>query len=163
VQRQSPQVTPIEVKQVESDHHDLGGPPLEFILQNREVGGAIGRGNLSKAVRPVIAATGKNLHRRVSEMNLSAVAVELDLVDPPRAGWDPIDRRRQLGFDEPRIRRLDADRRGVFALERHTLTHATKLGFKPSSVRDAAGDATVTRSFDPGAEETLFYPRLVGG
>src|SRR4029077_10272308 len=138
--------TPVEVKQVESDHYDLGGPPLEFILQRREVGGAIGsrdnhftvddrgacihvpsvRGNLSKAVRPVIAATGKNLHRRVSEMNLNAVAVELDLVDPPGVGWDPIDRRRQLRFDEPRIRRLDADRRGLFALERHTLTHATK-------------------------------------
>jgi len=26
-----------------------------------------------------------------------------------------------------------------------------------------ADAATVTRSFDPGAEETLFYPRLVGG
>ena len=91
MQRQSPQVTPIEVKQVESDRHDLGGPPLEFILQNREVGGAIGRGNLSKAVRPVIAATGKNLHRRVSEMNLNAVAVELDLVEPSGAGRHLLD------------------------------------------------------------------------
>jgi hypothetical protein len=30
-------------------------------------------------------------------------------------------------------------------------------------VRDAAGDVRVTRSFDPTASETLFYPRLVGG
>jgi len=27
----------------------------------------------------------------------------------------------------------------------------------------AVRDVIVTRSFDPGAEETLFYPRLVGG
>jgi hypothetical protein len=32
-----------------------------------------------------------------------------------------------------------------------------------AAVRDAAGKATVTRSFDPVAEETLFFPRLVGG
>ena len=38
----------------------------------------------------------------------------------------------------------------------------TSLGFT-AAVRDAAGNATVIRSFDPTAEETLFYPRLVGG
>ncbi len=39
----------------------------------------------------------------------------------------------------------------------------TSSGFT-AAVRDAAGDVTVTRSFDPDAEEkTLFYPRLVGG
>ena len=32
-----------------------------------------------------------------------------------------------------------------------------------AAVRDAAGKATVTRSFDPTAEETIFFPRLVGG
>jgi len=32
-----------------------------------------------------------------------------------------------------------------------------------AAVRDQDGKATVTRSFDPTAEETLFYPRLVGG
>jgi hypothetical protein len=32
-----------------------------------------------------------------------------------------------------------------------------------AAVRDAAGDVRVTRSFDPTASETLFYPRLVGG
>ena len=32
-----------------------------------------------------------------------------------------------------------------------------------AAVRDAAGKATVTRTFDPNAEETLFFPRLVGG
>ena len=38
----------------------------------------------------------------------------------------------------------------------------TAVGFT-AAVRDAAGKATVTRSFDPTANETLFYPRLVGG
>jgi hypothetical protein len=38
----------------------------------------------------------------------------------------------------------------------------TSVGYT-AAVRDAAGKATVTRSFDPAAEETLFFPRLVGG
>jgi hypothetical protein len=32
-----------------------------------------------------------------------------------------------------------------------------------AAVRTAAGDVTRIRSFDPTAEETLFFPRLVGG
>jgi hypothetical protein len=32
-----------------------------------------------------------------------------------------------------------------------------------AAVRSASGGAEVTRRFDPNAEETLFYPRLVGG
>ncbi len=38
----------------------------------------------------------------------------------------------------------------------------TAAGFT-AAVRDAAGKATVTRVFDPTAEETLIFPRLVGG
>jgi hypothetical protein len=38
----------------------------------------------------------------------------------------------------------------------------TTVGYT-AAVRDAAGKATVTRSFDPTAEETVFFPRLVGG
>ena len=38
----------------------------------------------------------------------------------------------------------------------------TTVGYT-ATVRDAAGKTTVTRSFDPTAEETLFFPRLVGG
>jgi hypothetical protein len=38
----------------------------------------------------------------------------------------------------------------------------TAVGYT-AAVRDAAGKAAVTRSFDPTAEETVFYPRLVGG
>jgi hypothetical protein len=32
-----------------------------------------------------------------------------------------------------------------------------------AAVRTATGEASVTRSFDPSAEETVFFPRLVGG
>jgi hypothetical protein len=38
----------------------------------------------------------------------------------------------------------------------------TGRGFTPA-VRTSTGEATVIRSFDPTAEETLFLPRLVGG
>jgi hypothetical protein len=32
-----------------------------------------------------------------------------------------------------------------------------------AAFRTESGDPVITRSFDPAAEETLFYPRLVGG
>ena len=38
----------------------------------------------------------------------------------------------------------------------------TGVGFT-AAVRTAAGEVSLVRSFDPTAEETLFFPRLVGG
>ena len=38
----------------------------------------------------------------------------------------------------------------------------TGLGFTAAE-RTANGEATVTRGFNPNAEETLFFPRLVAG
>jgi hypothetical protein len=38
----------------------------------------------------------------------------------------------------------------------------TGAGFT-AAVRTEIGEARVTRSFDPTAEETVFFPRLVGG
>ena len=38
----------------------------------------------------------------------------------------------------------------------------TRLGFT-AAVRSASGEVTIVRSFDPTAEETVFFPRLVGG
>ena len=38
----------------------------------------------------------------------------------------------------------------------------TGAGFT-AAVRSGPGEQRVIRSFDPTAEETLFYPRLVGG
>jgi hypothetical protein len=38
----------------------------------------------------------------------------------------------------------------------------TGYGFT-AAVRTASGEVTMQRTFDPTAEETLFFPRLVGG
>jgi hypothetical protein len=38
----------------------------------------------------------------------------------------------------------------------------TKVGFT-AAVRTGAGQASQIRSFDPNAEESVFFPRLVGG
>jgi hypothetical protein len=38
----------------------------------------------------------------------------------------------------------------------------TGAGFT-AAIRTASGEPVVTHKFDPTAEETLFYPRLVGG
>ena len=38
----------------------------------------------------------------------------------------------------------------------------TDLGFT-AATRTTSGEPVVTRRFDPAAEETLFFPRLVGG
>ena len=41
--------------------------------------------------------------------------------------------------------------------------HLKKLAFAGSAaVRTSSGETKVTRTFDPTAEQTLFYPRLVG-
>jgi hypothetical protein len=38
----------------------------------------------------------------------------------------------------------------------------TGAGFA-AAVRTASGEAVVKRTFDPNADETLFFPRLIGG
>jgi hypothetical protein len=38
----------------------------------------------------------------------------------------------------------------------------TLAGFT-AAVRTTSGEVALTRTFDPTAEETLFFPRLVGG
>jgi hypothetical protein len=38
----------------------------------------------------------------------------------------------------------------------------TKAGFT-AAIRTASGEVTKIHSFEPTAEETLFFPRLVGG
>jgi hypothetical protein len=103
VQRQAPKVSSVEVKQVERDHYDFGGSALELILEYRKVCDAISpgdnhlrvddrracidvpsvRGNLPKAIGPVVAAASVHLDHRVSEMELQAVAIHLDFVNPP--------------------------------------------------------------------------------
>jgi hypothetical protein len=57
-------------------------------------------------------------------------------------------------FDAKDAKALSAAERRFKAL--------TGAGFIAAS-RTASGEPVVKRSFDPTAEETLFFPRLVGG
>lgn len=54
-----------------------------------------------------------------------------------------------------------ADAKAVLKAEGR-LKKLTRLGFT-AAVRSASGEVTIVRSFDPTAEETVFFPRLVGG
>ncbi|GLR97956.1 MULTISPECIES: hypothetical protein [Bradyrhizobium] len=53
------------------------------------------------------------------------------------------------------------DRKRLAEAERR-FKELTDQGFT-AATRTAAGDLNVVRTFDPTADETLFYPRLVGG
>lgn len=57
-------------------------------------------------------------------------------------------------FDQNDPKRLAEAERRFKKLTGQGFTAATRM---------AAGDLKVIRTFDPAAEETLFYPRLVGG
>jgi len=118
-QRQLPQVVAVEIKQIEGDHHDLFRSPLEFVLQHREIRGAIYcrdhslavddrgpgvnvpgvGGDLSETVGPVVAASGEHFDRSVPEMDLDPIAIS-DLAQPAFAAWHLVDRRCQSRFDE---------------------------------------------------------------
>src|SRR5207247_1544759 len=118
---------PVDIKQIEGNHHDLFGSALEFVLQHGKVRGAvlcrndylaiddrrpgiyvpgIGR-DLSETVRPIIAASGEHFDGGVPEMDLDAIAVELDLMEPTLAGGHLVNRCRQRRFDEAGIVGLD--------------------------------------------------------
>ena len=57
-------------------------------------------------------------------------------------------------FDPKDVKALaDAERR---------FKELTGAGFT-AATRSGPGDVALSRTFDPAAEETLFYPRLVGG
>jgi len=55
-----------------------------------------------------MAAPSKNLDRLVHQVNLDAVAVELDLMNPALAGWHAVDRGCQGRLDEAGEGCLDA-------------------------------------------------------
>jgi hypothetical protein len=57
-------------------------------------------------------------------------------------------------FDAKDLKALVEAERRFKALTRNGFTAAT---------RQANGDVSVLRTFDPNAEETVFHPRLVGG
>lgn len=77
-------------------------------------------GDLFEAVGLVVAAPGEHLDVGILQMNLHAVAIELDRVHPAVTGRQPLDRCRQHGLDEVRDwLLLGADRRRLLALECH--------------------------------------------
>jgi hypothetical protein len=57
---------------------------------------------------------------------------------------------------------FDPRDRDALAEAEKRFTKLTEAGFT-AAVRTATGVSTKLRSFDPNAEETLFFPRLVGG
>jgi len=57
---------------------------------------------------------------------------------------------------------FDSNDREAVAKAEERFRTLTGAGFT-AAVRTSSGDATIVRSFDPTAEETLFFPRLVGG
>src|SRR3954469_875909 len=147
-QRQFPQVVTIEIKQVEGDQHNPARTAFQLILQNREIRGAVNRWNDDLAVddrrpgtnvpcvgsdfletmSPVVAASGEDPDLGIAEMDLDAVAVEFDFVNPPVAPRNLVDRAGQRRFDESGVRGLEADRRGFPALRRHYATPPPKTG-----------------------------------
>jgi hypothetical protein len=57
---------------------------------------------------------------------------------------------------------FDAEDTKALAAAERRFKELTFAGFT-AAVRTPSGEAKVARTFDPTAEETLFYPRLVGG
>ena len=70
----------------------------------------------------------------------------------------------QIGMDHTGDTRhhFDAGDLEALAKAEQRFKSLTKVGFT-AATRDSAGTVILTRSFDPTAEETLFFPRLVGG
>ena len=57
---------------------------------------------------------------------------------------------------------LESNNAQALAEAEERFKELTGLGFT-AAVRTASGEISKVRSFDPTAEETLFFPRLVGG
>jgi hypothetical protein len=72
-----------------------------------------------------------------------AIQIVMDRTGDSRHSFDPNDAR-ELAKAEQRFYEL------------------TKVGFT-AAIRTGPGQASHIRSFDPTAEETVFFPRLVGG
>lgn len=102
-ERLLPEVAAVEVEQIKRHQDDLVRAALEFFLQHRKIGRAVrgghddlavddGRcrldvprvvGDFLEAVGPVVSAAGEDIYGFVRPVHLHAVAVELDLVNPP--------------------------------------------------------------------------------
>jgi hypothetical protein len=70
----------------------------------------------------------------------------------------------QIVMDHTGDTRLNFDAKDAKALLKaeERFKELTRVGFT-AAVRTAPGKAELVRTFDPVAEETLFFPRLIGG
>jgi hypothetical protein len=57
---------------------------------------------------------------------------------------------------------FDADDQRALSSAEERFNSLIEAGFT-AAARDRSGELAVTQSFNPAAEETLFFPRLVGG
>jgi hypothetical protein len=57
---------------------------------------------------------------------------------------------------------FNADDRDSLVRAEERFNMLTAAGFT-AAVRENTGEVALARTFDPSAEETLFFPRLVGG
>ena len=70
--------------------------------------------DLLEPMRAVVSSPREDLHRRVGDVDLDPVAVELDFVNPAFPTGRLLNRRGQGGLDESGEGRLQADRRRAF-------------------------------------------------
>jgi hypothetical protein len=70
----------------------------------------------------------------------------------------------QIVMDQTGDTRHEFDPKNAEAVSRaeKRFMELTGAGFT-AAVRTAPGEVSKVKSFDPNAQETLFYPRLVGG
>jgi hypothetical protein len=68
----------------------------------------------------------------------------------------------QIVMDRTGDSRHNFDAKDADALLKAEQRFKAGAGFT-AAVRTAAGEAVVKRTFDPTVDETLFFPRLVGG
>jgi len=68
----------------------------------------------------------------------------------------------QIVMDRTGDTRFDNQDRAEVTKAEQRFRELTGAGFT-AAVRSGLGEQRIIRSFDPTAEETLFYPRLVGG
>jgi hypothetical protein len=141
-QRQFSHILAVEIEQIESDHDEPVRRAAQFVLQHGKVGGAVCRRldnlavddcaagidqvrvgrDLAEAPGPVIAPASEHLDGVVVDVELDAIAVELDFMDPALAGRHFLDRGGQRRLDESGEGRFHADRRRLLALKRHNKT-----------------------------------------
>jgi hypothetical protein len=147
-QGQPPQVATVQVKQIEGDQHDLARFTSQLVLQDGEIGRAVGGrhdnlavddraaatnvpgvgGHLLEPGGPVVGAAGVDANLSVLQVHLNAVAIKFDLVNPAAAAGTFSMEEAKAGSMNPG-KRLGADRGRFSTLERHAELHSLQLAY----------------------------------